>query len=220
MHARPHSAVVLLPGLCLPGLAMGLLQWRLHQIGYPVYRFGYSAVYSPVANTVRRLHELVDGVRAKTVHFIGFSLGGLLLYHYFQGQPMVGTGSVILLGSPIRGSKNVQRAAAMRSGRALLGYSLEYGLLGNLPQWPPEQSLVMIAGSRGFGVGQYLLGDLAKPNDGTVAVQETRSGEVSRHFELPVSHSGLLFSKRVCNRIVQELPLPNSGPEVKNTDNT
>ncbi len=211
MHARRRNAVVLLPGLWLPGLMMGMLQWRLHQAGYSVYRFGYSAVHSPVTDTVQRLHALVDGVGAQTVHFIGFSLGGLLLYHYFQKQHRVNTGVAILLGSPIRGSKSIRKAVNITFARVLLGHSLEYGLLGDLPEWPTGQSLIMIAGNRGIGVSQYLLGGLSSPNDGTVAVQETYSAEVTRHYVLPVSHSGMLFSQLICTKIVQELQNTNSS---------
>jgi len=110
-----------------------------------------------------------------------------------------------LLGSPIRGSETARRMATQKPGRLILGHSLEYGLLGDLPAWPMDQPLFMIAGNRGFGLGQCLPGSLPGPNDGTVMVQETQGPEVTQHWVLPVSHSGLLFSQRVCTRIIEAL---------------
>jgi len=184
---------------------MQLLQHRLRQHGYEVYRLDYSAVFSPVADTIERLQSLVDSINTAAIHFIGFSLGGLLLYYYFQGQQSARIEKTILLGSPIQGSRSAQRAAKLRLGRHVLGYSPEYGLLGDLPGWPVQQPMTMIAGNRGFGLGQCLLGGLPDPNDGTVAVRETQGQEVTRHIVLPVSHTGLLFNQRVSNSIVQEL---------------
>ncbi len=205
MTCRNHHAVILLPGLWLPAPGMCLLQRRLHRLGYKVYRFDYSAVFSKLETTTRQLQVLVDGIEEQTLHFIGYSLGGLLLYHFFCGQRRDRAGAVILLGSPISGSQIARRTAKLSMGRMLLGHSLQYGLLGDLPTWPRTQPMVMIAGTRGVGIGQSLLRGLARPNDGTVAVIETRSPDVSKHITLAVSHTGLLFSRQVSDRIALEL---------------
>jgi hypothetical protein len=54
----------------------------------------------------------------------------------------------------------------------------------------------MIAGSRGVGLG-LLLGGPGGPGDGTVAVAETRAEGLADHLVLPVTHTGMLFSRAV-----------------------
>jgi hypothetical protein len=42
-----------------------------------------------------------------------------------------------------------------------------------------------------------LLAEVPRPCDGTVCLEETRVQGQTAHLVLPVSHSGLLFSRRV-----------------------
>jgi hypothetical protein len=58
----------------------------------------------------------------------------------------------------------------------------------------------MIAGSRSFGLG-LLLGGLGEPGDGTVAIAETRAEGLRQHLVLPVTHTGMLFSKDVAREV-------------------
>ena len=53
-----------------------------------------------------------------------------------------------------------------------------------------------ISGSRGPGLGT-LVGGLARPNDGTVALAETQLPGAAARLELPLGHSALLLDRRV-----------------------
>ena len=54
----------------------------------------------------------------------------------------------------------------------------------------------VIAGTIGIGLGR-MVGRLEKPHDGVVTVKETELPGINDHLMLPVSHSGLLLSRRV-----------------------
>jgi hypothetical protein len=54
----------------------------------------------------------------------------------------------------------------------------------------------VIAGTRSMGLGRFFAG-FREPNDGTVAVRETRIEGATDHVELPVSHMGMMLSARV-----------------------
>ena len=56
-----------------------------------------------------------------------------------------------------------------------------------------------MAGNLPLGLGR-LLGGLSGPNDGTGAVDETRLDGAADHIALPVSHTSMLFSKRVAEQ--------------------
>ena len=70
--------------------------------------------------------------------------------------------------------------------------------------WKRPRSLGVIAGSLSAGFGR-LVSRLPVPNDGTVAVDETRLDGMSDHLVLPVTHTGMLLSTEVANRTARFL---------------
>ena len=78
----------------------------------------------------------------------------------------------------------------------ILGESSK-SLLGSVPSWKGTHPLAVIAGTKGYGVGQMLGASLDKPNDGTIAVSETKVSNCTVHIQVPYSHTGLLLSKNV-----------------------
>ena len=69
---------------------------------------------------------------------------------------------------------------------------------------PPGWEVGMIAGSRGMGLG-LLVGGTSGAGDGTVAVSETRADGLQDHLVLPVTHTGLLFSRSVARQVTSFL---------------
>ncbi len=49
------------------------------------------------------------------------------------------------------------------------------------------------------------MSDLPEPNDGTVAVEETRIEGMSDHIVLPVTHTGMIMSASVADHVVRFL---------------
>jgi hypothetical protein len=66
--------------------------------------------------------------------------------------------------------------------------------------WTHARPLGVVAGSQPLGVGQ-LLAQFDEPNDGTIAVRETRMPGATDHIVLPVSHLGMLVSARVAREV-------------------
>ncbi len=60
------------------------------------------------------------------------------------------------------------------------------------------RDLGVIAGNLARGVGR-LWGTLEGPSDGTVLVAETQLVGAEDHLVLPVSHTGMVFSKAVAS---------------------
>ncbi|QKQ27472.1 hypothetical protein [Candidatus Reidiella endopervernicosa] len=106
--------------------------------------------------------------------------------------PDLPPGRVVTLGTPHQGSYVARRFDNNLVGRVLLGHSR--GVLTEQDHgWSLDRELGVIAGSRSVGVGLLVPG-LAKPNDGTVAVVETRLEGMSDHLVLVTTHMGLLGS--------------------------
>lgn len=192
------EAVVLVHGIWLPGYEMMVLQRRLRRRGYHCHLFPYASLRRPPRENAARLAEFVDRIDAPVLHFVGHSLGGLVIRHLFDYQPQQRPGRIVTLGTPHKPSHTAQllyRAALL----PLLGMSIDQGVIGGAPHWTGSHPLGSIAGSVGIGLGRLVPG-LPKPNDGTVAVSETECPGMSDHITLPVTHTSMLFSAPVAEQ--------------------
>ena len=197
--------VVLLHGLFLSGWVMRWLARALRRCGLCTAIFSYpTRRRSPAANAAD-LAAFIARLQAPQVDLVAHSLGSLVTLHLLaRCDARRRVRRVVLLGPPLDGSVVARRLARRAAGRWLLGRSLERGLIGGRPAAPAGVDLVVIAGDRGWGFG-WLLGGLPRPNDGTVAVAETRAPDCPRHRVCSVSHMGLVFSPRVARCVCRFL---------------
>jgi pimeloyl-ACP methyl ester carboxylesterase len=198
-------AVVLVHGLWMRGWEMALLRHRLRECGLECHRFRYASLRRTPAANARRLHAYLQGLDAEVIHLVGHSLGGIVLAHLFDLEPLQRPGRVLMLGTPLAGSVVARRIYAYPLLRPLLGRSTQRGVLGDAPAWKGGRALGMIAGTRGVGVGAALVGGLERPHDGVVALSETRSPGVCVHLQVPYSHLGMLFAAPVAEAVCRFL---------------
>ena len=130
---------------------------------------------------------------ASRIHFIGHSLGGLLVLQMLAEFPEQRTGRVVLVGSPYNGSNVATRLSRRGPGRYILGRSMLQWLEQKAPEHHAQYELGVIAGRKSIGCGK-LISRLPHPNDGVVTVDETRIPDISDQVVLNVSHSGMLLS--------------------------
>ena len=147
----------------------------------------------------RPLGEFLQTIETPVVHFVGHSLGGLIVRHFVDRTSALPPGRVVTLGTPHQGSR-VARALHRGRLKFLLGRSVEQALLGDLPPWPPGRELGSLAGTLNAGVGRWLT-RVPPPADGTVTVAETRLDGMSDHLCLPVSHTGMLTAACVAEQV-------------------
>jgi pimeloyl-ACP methyl ester carboxylesterase len=189
--------VVYVHGLWMPGEESLILRHRLsNEFGLTLQAFRYSAASSTMSSITERLASLVRELEAPAVHFVGHSLGGLVIHRFFERFPDQPPGRVVFLGTPCVASRVAQRASRFAPIAHLMGLSVAEELLQpHERRWEHARPLGIIAGSQPIGVGQ-LLADFTEENDGTVAVSETRMPGATDHIVLPVSHLGMLLSAR------------------------
>ncbi len=198
------GTVVLVHGLWMSGAEMFLLRKRLRRCGYRVYQFRYRTVAHNIAENARRLQTFLNRVPGHRVHFVAHSLGGLVVRQLFHDFPRQRPGRIVTLGTPHNGSGTArQLAKSSRWWRRALGAAFS-PLSGHVPAWKGERELGSIAGTRNIGIAWFLKG-LPSPNDGTVAVRETRLSKMSDYVELETTHSGLLFSRETAQHICEFL---------------
>ena len=174
---------------------MQLLASRLRTRGWPTQVFSYPTVKRDLKRSAAKLQRIIINSRYCTVHIAAHSLGGLL--SLFALQTMAGdkVKRVVLLGTPLAGSKVAQRLTELPLLQHSLGHSAEW-LLRGCQKLPGDTSIGMLAGSRSVGLGR-LIRPTAEPNDGTVMVSETRRPELQDHLVTATSHTGMLFSRQL-----------------------
>ena len=198
------ESVVVVHGLWMTGLEATLFRHRLAHRGYAVRQFHYRSMTAMPEDVLDELRAQVLAM-APPVHLVGHSLGGLLLLRFAATRAELPLGRIVLLGSPVNGSRAARGFAALPGASIFFGHLAGSELLRDgRPHWPGPAEVGVIAGSHSVGFGRFI-GDLPEPNDGTVAVDETDLDGASDHLLLPVSHSGLLVSQDVVDATVRFL---------------
>lgn len=195
------TAVVYVHGLWLNGVESTLLRRRLAaDLDCDTQAFHYPSVSASMAEIVQRLAAFTAQLEARTLHFVGHSLGGIVVLRFFEQATPVQPGRIVLLGSPVRGSRAANRVARWPLAMSILGRNIEAEVL-KTPQreWKGPRELGVIAGDLSLGLGR-LFGGLGGPNDGTVAIDETELPGATDRIVLPVSHTGILFSTEVARQ--------------------
>ncbi|MGH8282561.1 MAG: esterase/lipase family protein [Gammaproteobacteria bacterium] len=195
------ETVVLVHGLYMTGLELGLLRLRVSQAGFETHQFHYHTVLEPVRANSQRLADYIAGLSAATLHLVGHSLGGLVILRMFEMGAKIPPGRVVLLGSPVKGSRAARNLVARNLGW-ILGQSGPDGLAEEYePHWKGERELGVLAGTGGFGMNP-LRPDLPEPHDGLVAVGETRLVGTADTIEVNATHTSLLFNSEVAEQVV------------------
>ena len=200
------TIVVYVHGLWFTGREGFLLRRRVcAELGAVDHAFSYASVTGSIADNAAALGAYLSKLRADTIHLVGHSLGGVVILELFENPPSLPPGRIVLLGSPLNGSRAARNFARLPFARRLLGRSIEDAVLQTRPRhWSGVRELGVIAGARPLGLGR-LVGLRGEPNDGTVAVAETALLGATDQIVLPVSHSSMVFSAAVVGQAVSFL---------------
>ena len=190
--------VILVHGLWVPDVLMHPLAVRLERAGFRSHTFSYLGTARPLAAHVERLARFARDIGS--AHFVGHSLGGLVVMETLCRRPAIAAGCVVLLGTSARGNSAGRRLAGHPAGRWLLGESAPLWCERDA-RWNRAERLGVIAGTRPIGLGR-LLGRLPGANDGVVTVEETTVVGMSDRISLPVGHSQMLISAKVAAQVV------------------
>jgi pimeloyl-ACP methyl ester carboxylesterase len=198
-----RTVIVYVHGLWQRGGESIWLRRRLSlDLGAEALTFSYPSVTADVTANASALGTFLARVRADTVHLVGHSLGGLVILKFFEQEAAVPLpmGRIVLLGSPLRGSRTARNLARLPLGKKILGRGIdEEALAVRERHWNRARELGVIAGDLGFGLGR-LVGPLGAPSDGTVSVEETELPGAADRIVLRVSHTGMLFSAAVATQ--------------------
>jgi pimeloyl-ACP methyl ester carboxylesterase len=193
------TVVVYVHGLWQSGTESVLLRRRLaRDLQADAVAFSYPSVADDANANARALAKYLCALRAETLHLVGHSLGGMVILKSFeesaQMQAQLPPGRIVLMGSPLRGSRTARNLARLPFGKKIMGLTVGQELMTPRErQWKGVRELGVIAGNVGFGLGR-LVGTLGGPSDGTILLEEAQIEGAADRVVLRVSHTGMLFS--------------------------
>ena len=186
---QPRELVVLVHGMGRSPLSMTALDVSLRRAGYRVLNVGYSSQGPSIAEIGQTLDDAVDRAFADEVpprvHFVGHSLGTVVVRWLLVNQPPEGAGRAVLLAPPNQGSRQADRFARW------VGWAL-----------PPIRELQTTGGTAvDLGTPSGVeVAVIAGDRDGKVAIAETCL-EGAAHTVVPSGHTVLMMRPRVMRRV-------------------
>ncbi|MBI5596397.1 MAG: hypothetical protein HY928_09950 [Elusimicrobia bacterium] len=165
------ETVFLVHGMGRTRASMTLLAYRLRKAGFRTVNVPYNQTTESLEEITARLRETVAGQAGTAAyHLVGHSLGNVVIRNGFKAGYAPGLARIVMLAPP-----NSPARLAVKF-RTVLPYRWVTGDSGQRLAAPDFYALLPVPGVE-FGViagdrGQRLTFD--EPNDGVVAVSETR----------------------------------------------
>ena len=206
--ATQREPVVLLHGLGRSKAAMWMLAWRLEDAGYEVHRIEYDSlritleqVIDSVEQDIAACCESLD----RKLHFVGHSMGGLLIRAYLERRRPENLGRVVLIGTPNQGTPLVDKYRdrwwMQFAGEAVLSLGTDPDSFPNsLPR--PNYPFGVIAG---FKDGSTTEDRIPGADDGLVPLDSTRLEGMSDFIVVKSGHSSMRYDKTVAAQVVYYL---------------
>lgn len=196
---KSREAVILLHGLWLSRLTLLRLSRQLRRAGFETYLFDYRSRHT-LARSAARLDTLVQRVRrngVSSLHFVGHSLGGIVIRAYFDRYDPLLPGRIVTLASPHNGSIAAQVMGRTRLTRWLAGHAVAEIAAGDIEHFRmPVRQIGIIAGTRPIGLAMFF-GSLKRPHDGVVNLSESMWAAASASRVHHVGHTTMLASDAV-----------------------
>jgi pimeloyl-ACP methyl ester carboxylesterase len=187
----------------MQGLArfLGAEGYRTLNLDYPSRRQPIEALVEHIQPQIVAFAPSVPG----KLHFVGHSMGGLLIrahLHRFRPQNL---GRIVMLGTPNQGSEVADFLKDWWAYKKLFGPAGQQLVTGLTTAdtlfGPIDYELGVIAGNRAVDpVSSLIIGD---PNDGRVSIERTKIAGMTDHVVVAASHPFLPAKKEV-HRLVLE----------------
>ena len=203
-----EESVVLVHGLGRSGSSMMILSQRLQWAGYHVAIVSYDSRTTTLSDQAAEVAAVVSTccAEASRIHFVGHSLGGLVIRRYLADDPPPSLGRVVLLAPPNQGSLFVDWLSDVPIATEMLGPvgsalgTDSTGIPATLP--PPAYEMGIVAGSR--SVQPIGPAAIPGPDDGIVSVDQTRIAGVPM-VVIPRSHAFIMSSRHAAEAAIRFL---------------
>jgi hypothetical protein len=193
-------------GLGRNASSMWLLASRLEDAGYYVRRVEYSSLHQTPEDILTDISQQINACcqnHASAVHFVGHSLGGLMVRAYLQHNRVDHLGRVVLLGTPNKGAEaadhfsNSWLMTIMGPTASALGTS-DDSFPSSLE--PPSYPVGIIAGLRN---GSFNDPVIPGKDDGVVSVEATKIDTMTDFIIIETGHSMMRYDREVADQTLE-----------------
>lgn len=176
---------------------MSFLARRFRKAGYDTLIITYPSRKLSIPHIAAHVAPQIVSFSTKhnQVHFIGHSLGGIIIRAVLATYEIENKGRIVMLGTPHRGSEIVDRLKNNFLFRAFFGpagCSLTSDQKFDESLGPVKTELGIIAGDLHAGFMSRLW-RMAQPNDGKVSVASSHAHDEADHITLHVGHTVMPF---------------------------
>ncbi len=195
-------------GLGRSGFAMRVLASRLEDAGFFVINLGYPSINKTPEEILDNISRQISASLPETdqtIHFVGHSLGGLLIRAYLERTSVRNLGRVVLIGTPNKGTTFVDAyrdswwmqllgpaALALNTGENSFPNSI------SAPYYP----VGVIAGVYGDDDNDDVL---PGEDDGLVPVASTKIDKMTDFIKIESSHYMMRYKQEVADQTVMFL---------------
>jgi pimeloyl-ACP methyl ester carboxylesterase len=213
---KNQELVVLLHGILRSSRCMRKIEKKLQQAGYATLNLDYPSMKHEIHQLADQLAEQINDAAKvhQKIHFVGHSMGGLLIRSFLHDYKVENMGRVVMIGTPNHGSEVADYL------HKFWLYETLYGPAGQ--QLITDQSIInwwhdtidyelgIIAGDMSLlgGGWWFITGD----NDGMVSVESTKLDGMKDHITVPCLHSVMTGDTKV---IAQTLAFLRGGAFVR-----
>jgi pimeloyl-ACP methyl ester carboxylesterase len=194
--AAPQAAgdyVVLMHGIGRSPAAMKKMETDLRRRGYEVLNLGYDSRKYPIETLADKMHADVEAFAAdksRKLHFVGHSMGALVIRAYAQKYKPVHMGRVVALGSPNAGSEVadfLSRSGLYEKFYGPAGLELTTVHRAGHPFAKPFYEIGTIAGDRTIDPLSSVI--IPGDDDGKVSIASTHVTGEKDHIVLHANHA-------------------------------
>jgi hypothetical protein len=207
-NLNEKNYVYVLHGLGRGKSAVKLLALRLEEAGFQVERIGYKSINRSPQEI---LHSVTVQINSSlpdsdyTVHFVGHSLGGLMIRAYLDSNRVKNLGHVVLIGTPNQGTPFVDKYRDSWWMKLLGPMPLALGTDEN--SFPnsiasPYYPVGIIAGTTEIINNEKVI---PGKDDGIVPLESTKLEQMTDIIILKTNHAMLPKSRKVANQTINFL---------------
>ena len=234
-HPSRDELVVLVHGLGRSRRSLRRLEAALRDHGFETQSWDYPRSLA-LADLVARFRHFLERLNPPgLVHFVGHSLGGILIRGALRRPAPVTVGRIVMIAPPNTGVGLLDRAGLIGLARWAYGRparDLVDGGRGIAAYGVPDADIGVLAGTRRFhplNPTAYLSALLGRQgfHDGTIDVEHTKLPGMTDFLTVPASHTWIASDPEVIRQTLHFLehggfvrpgPKPDTGANAASSD--
>jgi len=201
--------VIIIHGLTRHKFSMLEYKTKFEKLGYKAHIVDYDGIKYPIGkiyNIVnKQIHNIVKDANKK-VHFVGSSLGAILIRMVLEFNPPKNIGRVVQISPPNQGCEFADNIVGSNYADESFGpsiYQLVSGKNGIHNILPPikDYELGVIAGDKNSG--ESWIFDIDGDDDGVVSIEKTKVNGMKEHYIIHDTHKKITDNKETIEKTIK-----------------